>query len=164
MRLLRRPSLPRDVAALFPRADRPVAFASLANGGWAIATQTALVVAGADGVEWRRPWHEVDRGAWDEATSAITSRWVDGSDAALELAPSRRRRLLEALRERVQSSVVHVERLELPGGVVIRAVIRRAEDGSLLSQVLGDGPVPVSAQPQIETLEARSRRAVGLPG
>ena len=164
MRLFGSPRVRRQAAADLPQEDRPLAVAALAEGGSAIATRTAVVVAGADGVEWRRPWHEVDRGAWDDDAGAITLRWVDGSGTALTLAPRRRRRFLEVFREQVQSSVVHVERLEIPDGVTVRAVIRRAEDGGLLSQVLADGPVPVSAAPEIDALEARSRRAVGLPG
>jgi hypothetical protein len=127
---------------------------------------TTLAVADPDGAHWQRPWHDVDHGSWDEAGPTITVRWIDGADTVLTFDGSPPRAFLEAFRERVQSSVVHVERLELGDRVTVRAVIRRAPDGRLFSQVIADGAVGARDRDAkaVLALEARARRAVGLPG
>jgi hypothetical protein len=163
---LRAPRLPRPVAEHLPRGERVLAVAPLVGGDWSVVTTTAIGRVATDGVRWRRPWHEVDHGSWDETSPSITIRWVDGGAAHLQFADGTPRAFPEAFRERVQSSVVHVESLELRGGVTVRAVIRRAENGTLLSQVIADGAVGASdgEASAIRALEARARRAVGLPG
>lgn len=165
MALPRRTRLPAQVRAQLGRRERVLAASPLAGAeAWALATPGEVVVAGADGVRWRRNWHEVDHGSWDEERSAITITWVDGGRTELALADGARA-FPEVFRERVQSSIVHVERLELGTGVMVRAVIRRAADGSLLSQVIADGPVGGSPEESdaVLALETRARRAVGLP-
>jgi hypothetical protein len=166
MRPFRTPDLPHDVAAHIEGRDRVLATAPLAAGVHAVARTATIAVVGADGVRWQRPWHDVDHGSWDEAVSAITILWVDGSETVLDFHGEPPRAFLEAFRERVQSSVVHVERLELRGGVTVRAVIRRAAGGSLFSQVIAHGAVGSLEEDAkaILALEARARRAVGLPG
>lgn len=161
---LRRPRLPSDVAAHLGTGDRILAAAALPGGVRAVALASTIAVVGPDGVRWRRPWHEVDHGSWDEADLAVTIRWIDGGQSVLRFDGEPPRAFLEAFRERVQSSVVHVEHLELRGGVTVRAVIRRTAHGSLLSQVIAEGAVrPLDADAAaIVALERRARRAVGL--
>jgi hypothetical protein len=159
--------LPSAVATHLARADRVLAAAPLAEGqAWAVATRKALTVVDPDAIQWRRAWHEVDHASWDEAAGSIAIRWVEGDESRLALAEGTSRTFPDVVRERVQSSVVHVERLVLSGGVTVRAVIRREEDGTLLSQVLADGAVGGSDEDAdaILALEERARRAVGLPG
>ena len=164
MRRLRPPRLPRDLAALLPDRERPLAACPVTEGGWAVATKPGLAVLDRTALLWRRPWHEVDHGSWDEEAGAIRIRWVDGSRDAVPLDRNSARPLLEAFRDRVRASVIHSERLELEGGVTVRAVVRRAPDGHPFSQLLGDGPVPLSAEREVAALESRARRAAGLSG
>lgn len=165
MALRRRPALPASAAALLPSGDRRLAAGALADGAWAVATASALMVVDATHVRWRRPWHEVDHAGWEAEPPRATVTWVDGSpDTVMDLADPFPSQFPAVLRERVQASVVHTERLDLRGGGVARAVIRRAHDGSLHSQVILDASVEPTAAERtaIEALEARARETVGL--
>lgn len=165
MRRARRRRLPREAAAHLPKDQRVLASAPTADGAWAVATTRAVGVVSAEGVRWSRPWRDVDHGAWESDTDSLTVRWVDGApDVTLDL-PGAPRAFLQAFRERVQHSVVHVESLALPGGANVRAVIRRDGDESLMSQVIVDGARPLTDAEltAVNNLEARVRRAAGMP-
>ncbi|MBK5248660.1 MAG: hypothetical protein JJE50_04370 [Actinomycetales bacterium] len=163
----KRKHLPPALSAHLPSADRPLVAEPLDDGAWAVLARGALSVVAEDGVRWRRPWHEVDRGEWDDEQHTMTLTWVDGSPATiLILTNDAPREFPSTIRELVQSSLVHLETARLPGGVVLRAAIRRSEDGSLFSQVSSTGQVrrdPYLEQ-KIDALEARVRSAVGLDG
>ena len=163
----RRPSLPAPVRArlALPPGDRVLAAVELADGRWAVATRLALCLAGAEAV-LRRPWIEVDRAQLTAETSTITVHWVDGTTEDLPLTERGAPAFAQALRERVQSSVVHSETVVLPGGATVRVALRRDERGNLVSQVIGDASVDL-AEPRVGALvdaaELRVRRAAGLP-
>lgn len=171
----RRPALPADVAVHLAAGERLLAVAALVGRGaraadepaWAAATASGVVVLDRAGVRWRRAWTDVEHGSWAEATETLTITWVDGSPArALELSPEAGRWFPEAFRDRVQASVVHVERRTLPGLGEVRAMIRRAPDGELLSQLLVPGRRALAPDEQVtaDRLESEARRAVGLDG
>jgi hypothetical protein len=163
----RRPSLPPAVRARLdlPAGDRVVAAAEL-TGGWAVATRSALHVAVGDGPVRRRPWSDVDRATLDPETATLSVVWVEGDTEPLHLADDGPQPFPGALRERVQSSVVHSESVPLPGGGRVRVAVRRGEAGHLFTQVLGDGGVdltdPAVAR-LVDAAEARVREAAGLP-
>ncbi|MDD9208150.1 hypothetical protein PU560_17010, partial [Georgenia sp. 10Sc9-8] len=75
-------------------------------------------------------------------------------------------RFTTALRERVQSSVVHVESETLPSGTVVQVHVRRDEDGELISQLTARGPLTgdVAEQRVVDALERRARTAAGMTG
>jgi bifunctional DNA-binding transcriptional regulator/antitoxin component of YhaV-PrlF toxin-antitoxin module len=163
----RRPTLPADVRARLDlrTGDRVVAWAQLVDG-WAVASVRGLSVA-RDGEDVRRrPWSDVDRAALDPETATLTVEWVEGAPDRLRLTDDRPAAFPAALRERVQSSVVHSETVTTPDGLRIRVALRRGEDGALLTQVLGDERVDL-ADPAVAALvdaaEARVREAAGLP-
>ncbi|HEY8718551.1 hypothetical protein [Pengzhenrongella sp.] len=145
--------------------DRVIASGEI-TGGWAIASRLALYAAGSDGKILRRPWSDVDRASLDADTQTITVVWVDGGTLDLPLVDHRHPAFARALRERVQSSVVHGETVKLPHGRQVRVALRRGEDGLLFSQVIGNTQVDL-ADPAIaalvEAAEARVRGAAGLP-
>lgn len=149
------------------KGEKSLAAASDTDTGvWLVCTTHALVlVHPEDGVVWRRPWHEVDRGSWDGESSLLTVTWADrrrpgqwrlGEEALF----------LQTLRERVQASVVLTQDLPLSGRRTGRAVIRQdLASGELIEQVvLGRG---VSADPEVEAASAIAlaflREQVGMP-
>ncbi|GAA4432792.1 hypothetical protein GCM10023169_38940 [Georgenia halophila] len=167
MKLGRRTSrLPSEIRSELPGGEPPLAAAELVDGEWAVATAGALVVAGPDGVTARHPWHTIEQGRWDGDTRTVTVTWVEGSVEPLQLrtATDDVATFTSALRERVQSSVVHSEVTETPGGAHIHVYIRRDEHGALLSQVTATGPLrgDEAENRQINELERRARSTVGL--
>lgn len=159
--------MPDDVRSrltLVP-GDRVIAEAELTDG-WAAASVGRLhVVAGANPPA-SRPWADVDAARLDPETSELTVTWVDGgAPLVLHLADDQATAFPRALHERVQSSVVHTERVTLAGGAVVRVALRRDADGGLLTQVLGTGRIdmtdPATAS-AIDAAEARVRESAGL--
>ncbi|RYV52588.1 hypothetical protein [Pengzhenrongella frigida] len=163
----RRHALPPDVRSHLElrRGDRVIAAAEI-TGGWVVASRLALYVAPAGLPVQRRPWADVDRASLDPETETITVGWIDGTSQDLHLLDNRRPAFPRALRERVQSSVVHAETVVVPGGTQVRVALRRDEDGELFSQVIGQGRVNL-ADPAVaavvDAAEARVRGAAGLP-
>jgi hypothetical protein len=162
----RRTRLPDDVRASLdlPRGDRVLATAELADG-WAVATVGALHVAKGGGVE-HHAWVQVDGARLDPESAEVTLSWVDGAPPlVLSLVDARSHALPGAVHDRVQSSVVHSEKVTLPSGAVVRVALRRGADGDLLTQVIGTGDVdlanPVTAR-AVAAAEARVREAAGL--
>ena len=164
----RTPRLPGPVADRLPPGDRALAAAVLASGDWAVVTPAALVVVGEDGVQQRHPWHEIQHGAWDGDDRRLTVTWVEGARPPLVLttADDEVERFTTALREHVQSSVVHVEAETLPSGTVIQVHVRRDEAGELFSQLTARGPLTgdVVEQRAVDALERRARAAAGMAG
>ena len=147
--------------------DQIIAAAQI-TPGWAVATRLALYTTTADGGIKRRPWSDVDHAGLEPETATITVAWVDGRIQSLQLLENDNKRpaFARALRERVQSSIVHAETVPLPGGSQVRVALRRDEAGALFSQVTAKGRVDL-ADPAVATLvdeaEARVRGAAGLP-
>lgn len=163
----RRPAMPDDVrrALDLPPGDRVLATAA-SGDRWLVATRRALYVADAGTVD-RHPWADVDRASFVPEPAAITVHWVTGAAEELPLTPPVPVTFAQTLRERVQSSVVHVETVTLPGAGPVRVALRRGEQGELFTQVIGTGRVDLT-DPGVATLldeaEARVRAAAGLRG
>jgi hypothetical protein len=159
--------LPRDVSTHLDRRDDPLAWTELTDGRWAVVTTRALALADAGGISGRYPWHTLEHGRWDGDARELTVAWVDGATVPLVLRPTTDdvARFTSVLRERVQSSVVHTESMDTPGGAFVRVNIRRDESGELLSQVTAQGPLrgDDAERQLIDDLERRARAAVGLP-
>jgi len=166
MPLFRRSALPDDVRArLGVRAgERVLAHARLTDG-WAAATTHALVVVPDDGPELRRPWTDVSVARLDAEEAAVAVEWVDGSETRLGLADERAHEFPAALRQCVDSSVVHRERVDLPGRRVVQVVLRRDGDGALFTQVIGPGGVDLDdpgTAAAVDAAEQHVREAAGL--
>lgn len=160
-----RPRLPDAVARHLSDGDRVLAFTPLGDGSWAVASRRGLLLVSADGDAATHGWDGVEHGSWDGDAETLTIRWVDGSPATT-LAPVAPvgRAFPEAFRERVQWSVVHVERATLRPGVTAQVVIRRDDSGALRSQTTidGEGPLNESERLAVARLEHSAREAVGL--
>ncbi|WP_127127235.1 hypothetical protein [Georgenia sp. SYP-B2076] len=157
---------PKDVIAHLPKSDNVMAAAELADGSWALVTAGVLVLADTSGVRGRHPWHEVQHGRWDGDVRQFTVTWVDGARRPLVLTTltDEVEPFTSALRERVQSSVVHTESRDMPGGATAQVLIRRGEDGELLSQLTVTGPIRGDDEERrlVDELEQHARSAVGL--
>jgi hypothetical protein len=132
---------------------------------WHLAVIDAPPAPGIPVLVAKRPWHEVDAGAWSREASTLTLTFVDGGRPVV-LPLGDERALLQVLRERVQASVVAAEEVPVPGRRSVRAVIRQdLATGALLEQVvLGRGARPTA---DIEQAAAaafdRLREQTGMP-
>jgi hypothetical protein len=147
-----------------PPGDKVLACAQASGGRWLAATRRALYVVDATQVT-RHAWTDVDRASFVPDPAAITVHWVTGTAEELPLTPPLPVAFAQTFRERVQSSVVHVETVTPPGAGPVRVVLRRGADGDLFTQSIGSGRVDL-ADPAvvalIEEAEARVRAAAGL--
>jgi hypothetical protein len=136
----RRPALAAAVRSAVPldRGEQVLAWArDEISGSHVIATTYHLVlVAADDALEWRRPWHEAESGSWQGESAELTVTWVDRG------APSRWRLiepslLQQALRERLQASVVLADEFRTAGRRTVRVVIRQdLATGELIEQTI----------------------------
>ncbi len=143
----RPPRLPDDIAAAVrsDAGERPLAWADDGQGTTVVAGRHRLHVLrrGPDGTPQHvldRPWHLVDSGTWVGEDTALSITWVDRHPPTRLVLPEPGL-LPEALRERVQASVVLAETVDLVGGRSAKVVVRRVlATGELTSQgVLGPG-------------------------
>ncbi len=141
---------------------RALATAELTDG-WVVATDHGLHVLSGETVTVRA-WTDVDGARLVDTTLTVT--WVDGTPpTALALVDDRRARLPRLVHNRVQASVVHSERVPLPGAESVRVALRRDTSGALFTQVIGTGAVDLH-DPEVARLvdaaESRVREAAGL--
>lgn len=151
------------------KGERVLQFATDATtGDHVVATNWAIAVVSPEGeLRWRRPWHEVDTGVWQDETSALTVTWVDGRRPTQWSFGEQQTLLPETLRERVQASVVLSSVLDLGPRRRGRAVIRQdLATRELLSQtVLGPGvrSDDPRVMAQVRSVLDDLREQVGLP-
>jgi hypothetical protein len=143
----RPPRLPADVDAVVRSDDgeRPLAWSHDGQGTTVVAGLHRLHVLrpgthGSPEHVLDRPWHLVDSGTWVGEDTALRVTWVDRHPATRLVLPEPGR-LPEALRERVQASVVLAETVDLGDKRSARVVVRRVlATGELVAQaVLGPG-------------------------
>ncbi|MEO5982222.1 MAG: hypothetical protein ABIQ13_07900 [Pedococcus sp.] len=146
--LRRSPKLPvrvRDAVGL-KSGERVLCWAPVLAGGTptgatVVATNHRLYAVDTTGqCDLTRPWHEVDSGSWSAELTQLTVTWVDGSRPS-QWVLGDTTLLPETLRERVQSSVVLSQKIDLGPRRTARAVIRQdLGGGGLVEQVvLGRG-------------------------
>jgi hypothetical protein len=176
---------PAITAALgLARGERTLAFGVDDNtGGYVVATTFALAVVSITAETsaeetsaaktsaamraLRRPWLFVDAGSWEPQTATLTVTWTDrhrGGQWSFRDQPTR---LPEALRERVQASVVITSRLNLGDRRTGRVAIRQDfETRELIPQtILGRHARADDPEVQAHVLAALAhlRDQVGLP-
>jgi hypothetical protein len=181
MRRLRRsdpvaplPAQVREGLAL-ARGERVLAHATLAAGGWLVATTTALVLvdpiegpaSGPGTPRVRSPWHEVAEAVWSSDDRTLRVRWVggDGAEQQLLLGPGESY-LPEVVRERVMSTYVISRRVAGAGRRGVTVAVRRRADATLVVQAVADPGVDM-LRPGIAAAVAEAardlREQVGLP-
>jgi len=166
-----RPDLPPAIekALELAKGERVLAFAVDDNtGGYVVATTYALAVF-TSSVEriLRRRWLSVDAGAWEPVTATLTVTWADGRRAGQWSFRDQQTLLPEAVRERVQASVVLSTRLNLGDRRTGRVAIRQdfATRELIPQTILGryaraDDP---EVQAHVQAALAHLRDQVGLP-
>ena len=166
----RSPALPGEVRERLElgRHERPLAAASLDDGGWVVASTVALLVADAGRVV-RHAWHEVAEATWEPETRVVAVRWATPGEPALLLRLGEEPgHVPEVVRERVMSTYVLSQRVTVRGrrGVTV-AVRRHSGDGSLLVQTVPDEGIDLRRPETAEKVAAMARDLagqVGLPG
>lgn len=128
------------IGALAP-GEGLLAWAPTSGGTVLCATTHRLVAVRPDGTASAdRPWHAVDTASWDAPSRTMSLVWVqtEAADSAWAFAQEPGL-LLQAVRERVQASVVVAQEVRLARRVTARVVIRRdLATGELLDQVVLD--------------------------
>lgn len=131
-----------------------------------VVTTWHLVLLPDAGTPVLRPWHLVDGAGWSRDDSTLRVSWVDGDEPWRLAVAEPDARALQALRERVQASVVAHDDTAAGGGRV-RVVIRQdLATRELLVQTLyagGARPDDPAVRAAREQMAARLRDAVGLP-
>ena len=142
MKLRRRSLLPDDARAALPldRREKAIAAAQLADGGWVVATDSALV-----GVAGRTPWTDVAHAQWFDEEQLLVIDPVPGAGASLLLRLAQPGRVPETVHERVMASIVVSRRVALPGGGGARLVGRRGDGTDLTWQVVPDSGTDLAA-------------------
>ena len=165
---------PPVLAALAPKPtsagachsrDRLLA-AAQSGETWLLASVHRFGAVEPDGtVRWLRPWHEVDAASWGRESSTLTVTFVDGGRPVM-LPMANECTFLQALRERVQASVVTALELPLDGARKAKAVIRQDfATGDLVEQlVLSRGTRPSDAiSAAAEAAFVTLREETGIP-
>ena len=127
MGLLRRP--PVEVRAVVPRGERLLAWATVQPAGYAVATDVALYLP--VGGHLRLVWDLVSKATFsDEAVLVVEARPEPRArDRSWRVVLDDPGALPTVVYERVTSSVVVSERVELRGELGARIVARRAGEG-----------------------------------
>ena len=157
---------PTQVPTEAPRGRDRLLAAARSGETWLLATVHRFGAVEPDGtVRWLRPWHDVDAASWGRESSTLTVTFVDGGRPVM-LPMANEHTFLQALRERVQASVVTAVDLPLEGARKAKAVIRQdLATGTLIEQlVLGRGTRPSDAiSAAAEAAFATLREETGIP-
>ena len=168
IRRRRRWQVPDDVLPHLGLApgERVLAAAPLTDRAVAVATSERLLVASGASVRLDVAWYEVDHGAWEPGSAMLDVRLVTGRRVRVQVVPETQTLLPEVVRERVQSSVVLAEKVDVQGRRGVRVVVRRSPRG-LLTQVLPDVGIDVTdpvVAGQVAALRDELARAAGMAG
>ena len=127
MGILRR--APADVRALVPPGERLLAWARVAPGGVAFATDAALYLPVPDTL--RLAWDLISKATFSDAAALVVEgrQSPQGRDRAWRVILEEPGALPTVVYERVTSSVIVSERVELRGELGARFVARRTPSG-----------------------------------
>jgi hypothetical protein len=165
----RRPPLPDGVRAAVPLdgTERVLAWArDESSGGHIVATTHHLAFVRSDReLQWQRPWHEAESGSWQGDSSLLTVTWVDHRNPA-QWRVTEPSLLQQALRERIQASVVVADEFRTQSRRSVRVVIRQdLATGALLEQTIpgrGADLTDPAVAAEAASRMARLRSEVGL--
>jgi hypothetical protein len=136
------------------------------SGSHVVVTTHDLALVDADWhLVWRRPWHEVVNATWHPDSDLLTVTWVDGS-RPVQWTIHESALFKQALRERVQASVVLADEFHTDTRRRVRVVIRQdLASGRLLEQIIGargtdlsDPTVRAEAEKRLRVLRSQVGR------
>jgi hypothetical protein len=149
MRLFRR--MPAEVAALVEPGDRVLAWAE-SSAGWVVATESCFVVPDGE----RVAWESIHRATWDEGVLLLRRGGRGEIRLTLDLDETR---LPEAVRERVEASIVLSERVQLSRGSAVIMARRPPSGGEIAWTVVfenldvEDAEIRAEATAEVERLK-----------
>jgi len=152
--------------------EKVLAWSSLTGHGYAVATPEGLRILTPRGVVVRRAWTDVYRAAWEADSGALAILWV-GSRQPTPLEIEDPSRLPDVVHQRVTNSVVLATEVVVPGGRRVWIALRKAQDGTLLTQAvpppgvsLDDPPVAAVIRRALQALreEAGGQEGDGACG
>jgi hypothetical protein len=147
-----------------PKGDRVLGAALVDDGGtWLLATTKGFGIVGEDEAV-HTPWTGIERVTLDKETGRLAIYFAGRPAARFDIQP-KDKRLASIVNERVISSVVTVDHLEVPGGSV-RVALRRGDDDELSVQVVAPPEVDLEDEDTARIVGAAKdslREAAGLP-
>lgn len=156
------------------RGERVLAHAVLAAGGWLVATTRSLVLvdpidgpaSGPGTPRLAAAWHDVAEATWNSDDRTLHVRWVSGNEPQVFLLDEQRTALPEVVRERVMSTFVLSQRVDVRGRRGVTVAVRRRADASLVVQAVADPGVDLQRPGVADAVVAAARDLriqVGLP-
>lgn len=128
------------------RGERVLAHATVAGGGWLVATTRTLVVVDpidgpASGPGTPRvsvAWHDLAEAVWVADDRTLHVRWVSDEGEQVFLLAEQKSYLPEVVRERVMSTFVLSQRVDVRGRRGVTVAVRRRADATLVVQAVPD--------------------------
>lgn len=118
---------PAEVTAIPVKGERILAWA-MADSAYVVATDAALYLPVPDMV--RLPWDLIQKAVWEEFVLVVEGRSAVGERLRTWRAPlAEPRRVPEVAHERIRSSIVISEHVDLEGEAGARITARRAPEG-----------------------------------
>jgi hypothetical protein len=151
------PEAGRDLLGL-ERGSAVLAWSTLVGGGWVAATPAGVRALLPTGAVVERPWTDVDHVAWDQDSGMLAVWWV-GSRLPTALELEEGSFLPEVVHERVRSSLVLARDVPVPGGRTVCVALRKADDGTLSTQVVPARGVRLG-DPEVAALVAQAQAAL----
>jgi hypothetical protein len=157
------------------RGERVLAHATLSAGGWLVATTHALVLvdpidgpaSGPGTPRVRVPWHDIAEASWTSDDRTLHVRWVSSDEPEqAHLLHEGATYLPEVVRERVMSTYVLSQRVEVRGRRGVTVAVRRRSDANRVVQAVADPGVDLLRPAVAEAVLAAARQLrsqVGLP-
>ncbi|MDR1442304.1 MAG: hypothetical protein LBJ02_07955 [Bifidobacteriaceae bacterium] len=153
------------IAALgLPKRSRILAVAALAGQDtWLVAADLGFGVLGEDRHEFH-PWDLIERAKLKREGGVLSLTYADGRLTEDFTIQPRDKRFASIVNERIKASVVEVEHVSVPGGLVAVALRRRPSDQSLYLQELPDPGVDLAeCGPLVQAVRNELGEAAGLP-
>jgi hypothetical protein len=156
------------------RGERLLAHATVAGGGWLVATTRTLVVVDpidgpASGPGTPRvsvAWHDLAEAVWVADDRTLHVRGVSDEGEQVFLLAEQKSYLPEVVRERVMSTFVLSQRVDVRGRRGVTVAVRRRADATLVVQAVPDPGVDLLRPGVADAVLAAARDLriqVGLP-
>lgn len=151
-------------AALISHEDSRRVVGLLEDGTSIVITEEAMLVVDDEQVLRRFTWSSVDFASFESDSRTLSVRLVDGTQGLEARLAGNVTDVATAIKERVDSSIVHLEKSVLSDGTPVRVALRRGADGELFTQVtsVGTPRLTEADQRRIDDIERRVRQTVGL--